>query len=66
MKGTVKVFNSEKNYGFIKDEHGNEYFMHLSDVEGNSRVIPRKGQDVEFDYRDTPKGKRAIHIQLSN
>ena len=29
--GTVKFFNAEKGYGFIKAEDGKEIFIHYSD-----------------------------------
>ena len=30
MKGTVKMFNKEKGYGFIRGEDGKDYFFHYS------------------------------------
>ena len=35
MKGTVKMFNAEKGYGFIRTEDGRDAFFHYSDNEGH-------------------------------
>lgn len=32
MKGTVKWFNTQRGYGFIKDSDGNDIFCHYTGV----------------------------------
>ena len=33
-EGTVKWFSTEKGYGFIEQENGNDVFVHRNDVTG--------------------------------
>ncbi|EMF0116045.1 cold shock domain-containing protein [Enterococcus hirae] len=32
--GTVKWFNTDKDFGFITDEDGNDIFVHFSAIQG--------------------------------
>ncbi|MGI8634345.1 MAG: cold-shock protein, partial [Segetibacter sp.] len=32
--GTVKFFNEAKGFGFIKNEQGKDYFVHVSVLKG--------------------------------
>ena len=52
--GTVKWFNANKGYGFIKPEAGNDVFVHVSAIQGDSSL--EEGQAVEFDIT---QGQRA-------
>ena len=52
--GTVKWFNANKGYGLIKPEAGNDVFVHLSAIQGDSSL--EEGQAVEFDIT---QGQRA-------
>ena len=65
MNGTVKWYNFRKEYGFIdSDEDGESYFVHKSALpEGVSSL--REGDKVTFDPADTPKGKQAQNVQLT-
>jgi CspA family cold shock protein len=60
-EGTVKFFNSQKGFGFIKDKNtANEYFVHVT---GCLETI-NENDEVEFDLKDGPKGKNAINVKL--
>ena len=52
-KGTVKWFNSQKGYGFISDEQGNDIFVHFSGLamDGYKSPFPSKLQKALVDYR---------------
>lgn len=61
MKGTCKFFNSQKGFGFLKDDEStNEYFVHVT---GCLQTI-NENDKVEFDLKDGPKGKNAVNVKL--
>jgi len=62
--GTVKWFNNSKGYGFISDdiEH-KDIFAHFSSVEMDGYKTLKRGQRVEFELIDGPKGLQAQHIR---
>jgi CspA family cold shock protein len=63
ITGTVKFFNEEKGFGFIKhDDSNKETFVHanglLDQVETNDKVI--------FDVQEGRKGLNAVNVKLVN
>ena len=63
MKGTVKWFNEAKGFGFIRQETGEDVFVHFSAIEGEGFKTLAEGQAVEFDVVDGAKGKQAAHVR---
>jgi cold shock protein len=56
--GTVKWFNTQKGFGFIQPETGNDVFVHVSAVQKAGMVSLAEGQKVSFDVeRDQRTGK---------
>jgi len=62
--GTVKWFNNTKGYGFISDKEEHEIFAHFSCVEMEGYKTLKRGQHVEFELIEGPKGLQAQHIRL--
>ena len=61
MKGTVKFYNIDKGFGFIKEDGAdNEYHVHIS---GLKHQISQ-GDEVNFDLHDGEKGKSAVNVEL--
>ena len=60
--GTVKWFSSQKGYGFITPESGNDVFVHHSAIQGDGYKSLEEGQDVEFEAEQGPKGRRAAKV----
>ena len=68
MNGIIKSMIDGKNFGFIRDAKGIEYFFHQEDFDGHWSDLVfdyHNGAgdiEVEFEPRDTPKGKRADNV----
>ena len=63
-KGTVKWFNAAKGYGFISPEEGGEdVFAHFSVIEMDGYKILQRGQAVEYEVQDGPKGPQASQVR---
>jgi cold shock protein len=62
--GTVKWFNSEKGYGFISREDGDDVFAHFSAIQGDGYRSLEEGQKVEFDVGPGRKGEEAQNIRV--
>ena len=59
MTGTVKFFNGERGYGFIKpDEGSHDVFVHISALERAGLKDLREGQRLTFDVEPDKKGQR--------
>jgi CspA family cold shock protein len=59
--GTVKWFNVNKGYGFIKPESGPDVFVHASALQGAGSLD--EGQAVEFDITPGQKGPQAVNVR---
>ena len=62
-EGTVKFFNSEKGYGFITREQGEDVFVHFSNIAGDGFKTLNEGQRVEFDVARGKKGDEAQNVR---
>ena len=60
MEGVVKWFDVKKGFGFIECQ-GKDYFVHISEVEENSKI--EKGDKVFFEAKENPKGIKAVKIR---
>ena len=49
VQGTVKWFNSEKGFGFIEVEGGDDVFVHFSAIQDEGFKTLDEGQKVEFE-----------------
>ena len=63
MKGTVKMFNKEKGYGFIRGEDGKDYFFHYSVLVMDDYKTAEKGEAVEFEIQESDRGLRAKDVK---
>lgn len=67
MKGQVKTYLPEKQYGFIKGDDGKDYFFHTSEFKqaaDRDRDRVCEAAYVSFDQQATPKGYKAKDCRL--
>lgn len=60
-QGTVKFFNVEKGFGFIKhNDSDKETFVHKSAL---TKII-KEGDVVEFEMQQGNRGMNAVNVQI--
>ncbi len=67
QQGSVKFFNADKGYGFIKpDDGGRDIFVHITAVERAGLQSLNEGQRVTFEIEPDKKGKgpKAVDLQV--
>jgi CspA family cold shock protein len=62
--GTVKWFNDQKGYGFIKQEDGPDIFVHYSGIVGDGFKTLKEGDRVTFDIEQGQKGPSAVNVTI--
>ena len=54
MEGTVKWFNKEKGYGFIRDQEAQDVFVHYSQIQMDGFRVLEEGEWVLFRHFAEP------------
>ena len=68
ITGSIKNLNAARQYGFIRDTKGIEYFFHKDEFMGHWKDLVEDiamGGDkilVTFNPTETPKGLRAVDV----
>ncbi|SES36688.1 cold-shock protein CspD [Salipaludibacillus aurantiacus] len=62
MTGKVKWFNSEKGFGFIEREDGDDVFVHFSAIQAEGFKTLEEGQEVEFEIVEGNRGPQASNV----
>lgn len=61
-EGTVKWFNSEKGFGFIEQEAGDDVFVHFSAIQADGYKTLEEGQKVTFEIEEGQRGPQAVNV----
>lgn len=61
-EGTVKWFNSEKGFGFITQNEGEDVFVHFSAIQSDGYKSLEEGQKVTFEIEDGQRGPQATNV----
>ncbi|WP_108672399.1 cold-shock protein [Peribacillus acanthi] len=62
-RGKVKWFNSEKGFGFIEREGGEDVFVHFSAIQSEGYKTLDEGQEVTFEVEQGQRGPQATNVQ---
>lgn len=61
--GTVKWYDSEKGFGFITSDEGDDVFVHVSTLPAGVPSL-KPGTKVEFGVVDGRRGKQALSLTV--
>jgi CspA family cold shock protein len=62
MQGTIKKL-TDKNFGFIAQDGGDDLFFHANNLDGVSFDQLREGDAVTFEVEKTEKGNAAVSVK---
>jgi CspA family cold shock protein len=63
-EGTVKWFSEKKGYGFIRQDDGQDLFVHHTGISGAGFKTLNEGQRVRFEIETSPKGPKATNVEV--
>ena len=67
FNGTVKWFNGNKGYGFIKrKDNEKDIFVHFSAVKEAGLKHLKQGDELTFEVENTDKGLTAVKLQKTS
>ncbi len=61
MKGKIKMFNSERGFGFITGDDGKDVYVNVAAIEGNA--VLAAGDAVEYEVESNERGLRAKNVK---
>ena len=61
--GTMKWYDSEKGFGFVTSDDGDDVFVHVSTLPAGVAAL-RPGSRVEFGVVDGRRGKQALSVKV--
>ena len=65
--GTVKWFNAQKGYGFIRPQDGGkDVFVHISAVERSGLGTLTEGQKIKYEIARDRGKEAAANLQLAD
>jgi len=62
--GKVKFYDTEKGFGFIAGDDGEQVFLHATALPAG--VIPKQGATVEYSVADGRRGPSALSVVIKD
>ena len=63
MQGKVKFFDTDRGFGFIGRDAGEDVFVHVSGLQPGTAALT-EGQAVEFEVGPGRKGDEARNVRV--
>jgi len=64
-KGTIRRLITDRGFGFIRTEPGQDLFFHRNELQGVDYNSLREGQQVEFEVGQGRNGRdQAVRVRL--
>merc|ERR1711935_885791 len=64
-QGQVKFFNTQKGFGFIQGNDGNDYFAHFSAIQMEGHKSLANEELVEFSVEEDPRTEKSRAINIT-
>ena len=65
-KGTIGRLITDRGFGFITTEQGENLFFHRNELQGVDFDSLREGQEVEFEVEKGPSGRlKTLNVRLA-
>jgi CspA family cold shock protein len=64
-KGTIRRLITDRGFGFIRTERGEDLFFHRNELQGVEFASMKEGQQVEFEVEQGPDGSCAAKVRLA-
>jgi len=64
-KGTIRRLITDRGFGFIRTEQGEDLFFHRNELQGVDYSSLREGQQVECEVAQGPDGSCAVKVRLA-
>jgi len=61
-QGVVKWFNSDKGYGFIEGNNGDDVFVHFTAIQADGFRVLEEGDRVTYDVVEGNRGPQATNV----
>ena len=62
MRGTVKLFDKTKGWGFITGDNHKDYFVHQTEIQMQGFRTLDDGDIVDFEAENSERGSRAVKV----
>ena len=64
LKGAIKWLNSATGYAFIGLDDDRDLFVHFTGIASEGYECLQKGDTVEFEIAEGPKGLQAVKVKI--